>query len=65
MHLGIKKGDRGIQNTVIKLCAVTSAPTERVKELAARALTVSPMVNSLKSEVELFWHEKINLYDLG
>lgn len=59
VQLGIKKGERGIQNIVIKLHAVTSAPAEKVKEVASRALMISPIVNSLNTDVELCWYEKI------
>ena len=53
VYLGIKEGERAVQNTIIKLHAVTSAPIEKVKEVANLALTISPVVNSVKTKVDL------------
>jgi len=53
VFFGIKEGERGIINPTIKLNTVTSAPIEKVKEIANLALSASVVLNSLKSKVEL------------
>ncbi len=53
VFLGIKEGERGIINPTIKLNAVTSAQIEKVKEIANLALSVSPVLNSLNTKIEL------------
>lgn len=53
VFLGLEKGERGIQNPVIKLNAVTSAPIDKVKEIADLALSVSPVLSSLNTKVRL------------
>lgn len=53
VFLGIEEGERGILNPVIKLRTVTSASKEKVKEIADLVLTVSPVLKSLNTKVEL------------
>lgn len=53
VFLEIEEGERGILNPVIKLRAVTSAPKEKVKEIANLALTVSPVLKSLNTKIAL------------
>ncbi|AVK49350.1 osmotically inducible protein OsmC [Clostridium sp. MF28] len=53
VFFGIKEGERGITSPTIKLNAVTSAPIEKVKEIATLALSASVVLNSLKAKVEL------------
>lgn len=53
VFLAIKDGERGIINPVIKLNAVTSASKEKILEIAKSALSVSPVLNSIKTEIKL------------
>lgn len=53
VFLGIEEGNGGILNPVIKLKTITSAPKEQVKEIAKLALSKSPVLVSIESEIEL------------
>jgi uncharacterized OsmC-like protein len=53
VFFGIKDGERGITNPTIKLHVVSSAPIEKIKEIANLALSASVVLNSLKEKVKL------------
>lgn len=53
VFLGIEEGEGGILNPVIKLNAVTTAPRDKVSEIADLALSVSPVLKSLNTKVQL------------
>lgn len=53
VFLGIVEGDLGILNPVIRLRASTSASKEKVKEIANLALSTSPVIKSLNTNVTL------------
>lgn len=53
VFLGLEEGDGGILNPVITLKADTSAPIEKVEELAKAALTKSPVLASLKASLNV------------
>ncbi|GAB6179362.1 OsmC family protein [Desulfotomaculum defluvii] len=53
VFLGVKEGQGGIQNPTIRLKAVTTASEEQIKELVDFALTKSPVLLSLQTEVKV------------
>ena len=53
VFLGLEEGDGGILNPIIKLKAITSASEEEVKKIANLALSKSPVLVSLKANLEL------------
>ncbi|WP_216827352.1 OsmC family protein [Alkalihalobacterium elongatum] len=53
VFLGLEEGDGGIINPVISLKAETSAPIEKVEEIAKVALVKSPVLASLSTEINV------------
>lgn len=53
IFFGIKDGQLGVTNLTIKLHVVSSAPIEKIKEIADAARSASVVLNSLKAKVEL------------
>ncbi|KIL75005.1 OsmC family protein [Bacillus badius] len=53
VFLGMEEGDGGILNPVITLRADAEAPKEELKEIAQAALAKSPVLSSLKKDIQL------------
>lgn len=53
VFLGLTEGEGGIQNSTIKLTAVTSANEDQVDQIAKLALAKSPVLLSLQTKIEL------------
>ncbi len=53
IFFGIKDGERRITNLTIKLNVVSSAPNEKIEEIANTACSSSIVLNSLKAKVKL------------
>ncbi|WP_048600959.1 OsmC family protein [Rubeoparvulum massiliense] len=53
VFLGLEEGEGGILNPVIRLKAVTSASKEQIEEVARVAITKSPVVLSLNTDINL------------
>ncbi len=53
VFFGVKDGERGIQNSTIKIKAKTDASAEKIEELFNTAKNVSMVLNSLKVKPEI------------
>jgi len=53
VFLGIEEGDGGILNPVIHLHVEAEATEEQLKDIAEVALSKSPVLASLKKEIQL------------
>lgn len=53
VFLGIEEGDGGILNPIIHLNVDTDGTTEQIQEIAEIALTKSPVLASLKTDIQL------------
>jgi uncharacterized OsmC-like protein len=53
IFFGVKDGERGITNLTINLNVVSSAPIEKIEEIANSACSASMVLNSLKAKVKL------------
>lgn len=53
VFFGIKEGERGMQNSIIRVRIKADASLEKLKEVLETAKSLSPVLNSLKTKPEI------------